>query len=676
MFKKLLKVFKSLRGGASQRRSLVSTRDKFRNLSVQRFRLLRQPKGFLAMTVGVLGLMIIAGCATQSADFVIKEQTLKPFSVNDEGVQYQYSAPWDKNLFDGFYLTRRSTDSIGTEAVDVTGAIVPHHLTAGHIPATLFDYLKKQNPSTIVIVGPNHFCRGNSNIITSDRDWKPPFGQVVANHNTIREIRALKSVVVDEVVMKEEHSIYSLISFISKSLPNTQIIPLILKNNIKTSEMDELVATLEKELPKDAVIISSIDFSHYQPAPVAAFHDELSKSVIKNFDFSRLSKLEIDSTPSLYVLLKLMEKFRAQKPVYEMYDNPGQTSHYSIWFGDGGKCHPELVSGSLQSQTVDGEMLKQVQHDTGCDNTASILFFGDMMLDRNVAVRIKEHGADWLFSALAGEENRFFYGMDDIHVNLEGPFMDSCPPRGSMSFCFDAKLIPTLKKYNFSIFSRANNHALNMGKRGFDETDQNLSSADLSFYSDPYGVGILIREIGGLKIGFVSSNEVNNLINQHGLALTLQALKSETDFIVVNVHWGEEYKFLKSNASQQKLARSMIDAGADIIIGHHPHVVQEMEIYKNKPIFYSLGNFIFDQYFSPQTQQGLAVGLVLSKGGGQSVYVFPLQSVQSHVKLMSGETLNAFFTQFTDKSRLNGYNFENFNLLLSPNGATDSSQGL
>ena len=126
-----------------------------------------------------------------------------------------------------------------------------------------------------------------------------------------------------------------------------------------------------------------------------------------------------------------MEKFGTQKPVYEMYDNPGQTSHYSIWFGDGEK------SGS---------------------KTASILFFGDMMLDRNVAVRIKEHGADWLFSALAGEENRFFYGMDDIHVNLEGPFMDSCPPRGSMSFCFDAKLIPTLKKYNFKF------GAYNIGK--------------------------------------------------------------------------------------------------------------------------------------------------------------------------------------------------------------------
>ena len=587
-------------------------------------------------------LIVIAGCATQSADFVIKEQTLKPFSVNDESVQYQYSAPWDKNLFESFFDNKREISNINT----IKGAIVPHHLTAGYMPATLFDYLKNQNPSTIVLVGPNHFNRGNSNIITSDLDWKTPFGIVEADHNTIREIRAQKSVVVDEAVMKEEHSIYSLISFISKSLPNTQIVPLILKNNIKTIEMDELVAILEQELPKDAVVVSSIDFSHYQPAQVSAFHDELSKSVIKDFDYSRLSKLEIDSTPSLYVLLKLMEKFGTQKPVYEMYDNPGQTSHYSIWFGDGEK------SGS---------------------KTASILFFGDMMLDRNVAVRIKEHGADWLFSALAGEENRFFYGMDDIHVNLEGPFANFRRQTSkSIAFRFDPALIPTLKKYNFSIFDLANNHTLDMGKTGFQESKDNLTKANLTFYGDGYGISddaLTIKQIGDFKIAFIGLNDTFYPLPTDKIINLIKQAKKTSEFAIVSIHWGEEYKFLKSNKRQQKLARDMVDAGADIIIGHHPHVVQEMEIYHNKPIFYSLGNFIFDQYFSTETQQGLAVGLVMHESGEQSVYVFPLQSVQSQVKLMSGEPLNSFFAQFIDRSRFNNHNFENFNLLLSPVGA-------
>ncbi|MBI5222745.1 MAG: AmmeMemoRadiSam system protein B [Candidatus Magasanikbacteria bacterium] len=574
-------------------------------------------------------LLFIAGCS--SASFVYKNTTQV---VDKENEQYQYSAPWDKKMFESFYQNKKDVGEID----EVKGAIIPHHLLAGYMPATLLDYLKKQNSSTIVLIGPNHFSRGHSNIITSNLDWKTPFGIVKASRGIISEISGRQSAGIEESVVKEEHSIYSLVSFIAKSLPNAKVVPLILKNNIKDEEMDGLITVLEKELPEDAVIVSSIDFSHYQPVPVAAFHDELSKAVIKNFDFSRLSKLEIDSTPSLYVLLKLMEKYETKNPVYEMYDNPGQTSHYSVWFGDGQKNEEKV---------------------------ASVLFLGDTMLDRNVAERAKENGADWLFSALAGEENRFFSGMDEIHANLEGPFADSRRQTSkSIAFRFDPALIPTLEKYNFSIFDLANNHTLDMGKQGFEEAKKNLQNAGLAFYGAQYGIDSLIREIGGLKIGFVAFNDTNVQVDVEKLKEEIIELKNNVDFIIVSAHWGEEYQFLKSNKHQQKLARDIIDAGADIIIGHHPHVVQEMEIYKNKPIFYSLGNFIFDQYFSTETQQGLAVGLVVSESGWQSVYVFPLQSIQSQVKLMSGDSLNTFFVQFTQSSQLDNNKFDNFNLKL------------
>ncbi|OGH71381.1 MAG: AmmeMemoRadiSam system protein B [Candidatus Magasanikbacteria bacterium RIFCSPLOWO2_01_FULL_43_20b] len=589
-------------------------------------------------------LLFIAGCS--SASFVYKNTSQV---IDEENKQYQYSAPWDKKMFESFYQSRKDVGEVG----EVKGAIIPHHLLSGYMPATLFDYLKKQNPSTIVLVGPNHFGRGYSNIITSDRDWKTPFGIIKTDHNLISVISGRQLVGVDESTMKEEHSIYPLVSFIAKSLPDAKVVPIILKNNTKNQEMDELVRVLEKELPKDAVVISSIDFSHYQPAPVSAFHDELSEAVIKNFDFSRLSKLEIDSIPSLYVLLRLMEKFGAQKPVYEMYDNPGQTSHYSVWFGNGDRSE---------------------------NKTASVLFFGDMMLDRNVTERVKENDGDWLFSALAGEENRFFSGMDEVHANLEGPFADSRRDTGkSIAFRFDPALISTLKKYNFSIFNLANNHSLDMGQAGFAESKINLEKAGIDFYGDSYGISddaLKIKQIGGLDIAFLGLNDTFSPLPTDKIVALIKQAEKSADFTIVNIHWGDEYKFLKSNARQQKLAREMIDAGADIIIGHHPHVAQEMEIYKNKPIFYSLGNFIFDQYFSTETQQGLAVGLVMCKGGacpaqstggagGQSVYVFPLQSVQSQVKLMSGDYLNSFFVQFIQNSRLGDNKFNNFNIKLN-----------
>jgi len=95
-------------------------------------------------------------------------------------------------------------------------------------------------------------------------------------------------------------------------------------------------------------------------------------------------------------------------------------------------------------------------------------------------------------------------------------------------------------------------------------------------------------------------------------------LKDKTDWVIVNIHWGEEYD-LNFNKIQKEIAYQLIDDGADVIIGHHPHVVQEVEVYKGRPIFYSLGNFIFDQMWSEETKKGAVVELTfLSKGQSTS----------------------------------------------------------
>jgi poly-gamma-glutamate synthesis protein (capsule biosynthesis protein) len=97
------------------------------------------------------------------------------------------------------------------------------------------------------------------------------------------------------------------------------------------------------------------------------------------------------------------------------------------------------------------------------------------------------------------------------------------------------------------------------------------------------------------------------------------------------MHWGTEYQHVNGRL-QAEMAHKLIDAGADVIIGHHPHVIQGIEVYQGKPIFYSLGNFVFDQYFSEDTQRGLAIGLVLDKDGIEAS-IFPLRSSASQVSL-------------------------------------------
>ena len=105
-----------------------------------------------------------------------------------------------------------------------------------------------------------------------------------------------------------------------------------------------------------------------------------------------------------------------------------------------------------------------------------------------------------------------------------------------------------------------------------------------------------------------------------------------------------------------------VDAGAKIVVGHHPHVIQEIEVYKDRPIFYSLGNFIFDQYFSTPTQQGLGIGLVFHDTERVSAYIFPIESIDSQNNLMEYEESKAAINQLVAASRLGGYNIEDFKL--------------
>jgi poly-gamma-glutamate synthesis protein (capsule biosynthesis protein) len=419
--------------------------------------------------------------------------------------------------------------------------------------------------------------------------------------------------------------------------------------------LDKIAKSLQDTLPKDAVIIASIDFSHYQILPSANFHDELTEQIVKNFDYSRFSKLEIDSEPSLYLLSKMMEYYGTQKVAFELRDNsanilknPGlkeTTSYYSPYFVNGKKENIKI---------------------------SSILNFGDIMLDRNVKAQIDKNGSDYIFKELAGQENRFLTGMDIIEANLEGPFANyRRETTKSIAFRFDPKLIATLLKYNFGLFSLANNHSLDMSKKGFEESKENLKSAGINFYGQQFFItdeNLLVKQIGDFKFGLIGLDDTVNKIDIVKVKKLVENAKTQgAEIILANVHWGDEYKTV-SNAQQRQLAHDLVDLGVDVIIGHHPHVVQEMEIYKNRPIFYSLGNFIFDQYFSVLTQQGLAVGLIFKQNESKiqlSTYVFPIEGAKSQTKLMDYEKTQKFFDAWLKTSRLENNQFENYNLKIN-----------
>ena len=147
-------------------------------------------------------ISLVSGCSSNYINTSFQNKIIKA-----DTNEYQYSAPWDKDLYDSFY----NASQIINVRKKIKGGIVPHHLVAGFMPATFFNSLQKQKPSVIVLIGPNHFSRGQGKVITTMRDWKTIYGVVKTDTNLVKK---LSSLFVEEDVIAEEHSVYSLIPFI------------------------------------------------------------------------------------------------------------------------------------------------------------------------------------------------------------------------------------------------------------------------------------------------------------------------------------------------------------------------------------------------------------------------------------------------------------------------------
>ena len=243
----------------------------------------------------------------------------------------------------------------------------------------------------------------------------------------------------------------------------------------------------------------------------------------------------------------------------------------------------------------------------------SILAFGDMMLDRSVYLAVEKVG-DFNFPFLNIDD---FLKTADLRIaNIEGPitnFKSVANNTNRMRFTISPQFLPVLES-RFDVLSLANNHMLDFGEDGYAQTKENLASAGINFFGDyENGQGNLstIIEKNEIEIGFIG---YHGLINRgfENILDEIEKIRPQVDFLIIVPHWGAEYKTFPAEETRQK-AKQFIDAGADLILGSHPHVVQNSEEYNGKMIFYSLGNFIFDQYFSQETMEGLCVEVLLEK---------------------------------------------------------------
>ena len=253
------------------------------------------------------------------------------------------------------------------------------------------------------------------------------------------------------------------------------------------------------------------------------------------------------------------------------------------------------------------------------DETA-LLFVGDIMLSRSVGVLMAEKDDYlWPFRNIA----EFLRSADLTFANLENPVSSRGVKVGSIySFRADPKTLDGMQYAGFDIVSIANNHMWDYGRQAFVDTLTHLADEGIEYV----GGGLnseeahqpIIKKLNRTSIAFLAYTEFLQSVaaepNSAGITrwdieaikADIAAAKQQNDLVVVSFHWGDEYQPIH-NAKQEQFAHAAIDAGADLIIGHHPHVVQDVEQYQGKWIVYSLGNFIFDQTFSKETMTGLAI---------------------------------------------------------------------
>lgn len=268
------------------------------------------------------------------------------------------------------------------------------------------------------------------------------------------------------------------------------------------------------------------------------------------------------------------------------------------------------------------------------NKSTSFVFVGDIMLSRQIE-KIVYREEDPLYHFLISSD--VTKSADITFGNLEGPVSLRGEDQGSLySFRMNPDLLQGLVYGGFDIVSIANNHSFDWGRVAYSDTMKHLKEKGIAYtgggatYYEGHRATKLERNgetfcfLGYTEFAYesVSNRDAKPEMNKISLDIIRKdiesAKKDSCGPIIVSLHWGTEYE-VHPSPEQKEIAHAIIDAGALMVIGHHPHVIQDVERYNGGLIAYSLGNFVFDQNFSFETKKGLLLKVVVAGGKIQSV---------------------------------------------------------
>lgn len=286
----------------------------------------------------------------------------------------------------------------------------------------------------------------------------------------------------------------------------------------------------------------------------------------------------------------------------------------------------------------------------GADSsTARLIAFGDVNLGRWMGKQILRGDTSYPFTHMA----TLLREADIVFVNLESPISEQHGITESrisnVVFCAPPAAACTLERAHITVVSTANNHAFDFGLKGVIETLTYLHAQGIGTTGtcdQPAGNShTLVITAHAIRVGFAAFTQFVNIhgpwdgyisvYDREGAMAEISRLRAESDIVIASFHGGKEFGDAPDEETQDAM-HSLIDAGADLVIGHHPHVPQGIERYKKKLIFYSLGNFVFIQPQNYWAQVSYGVDLSIRKNSVgttiESVHLLPIRaSSQPHL---------------------------------------------
>ena len=301
----------------------------------------------------------------------------------------------------------------------------------------------------------------------------------------------------------------------------------------------------------------------------------------------------------------------------------------------------EPTSEPVVTEEVEPE---EVKKDT------TIVITGDVELSEYVQRNYNASGATGVVSEEMLQE---LSSADVLEINNEFCFSErgEQAPDKQFTFRVNPSYVSLLNEMGVDVAGLANNHVLDFGKDALSDTFTTLSDAGIEYTgagtSREDASKLIVKEVNGKKYGFLAASRVIpvgswNVDNSQpgvftcydttALCNAITAAKTQVDYLFVCVHWGVEHT-TELTDYQVANGHAYIDAGADAVIGSHPHVLQGMEYYNGKPIFYSLGNFIFNENINST----MAVKFVFNEAGDVTVSLLPAYASSAKTYLAEGE---------------------------------------